>query len=337
MALVRSGDLYAFPALWRHYRSCRRNKRNTRNALAFEVNAEQNLLELGEQLRAHTYAPGRSICFVTEGPKPREVFAADFRDRVVHHLLVDHLQRIFEPRFIHDSYACRPGKGTLAASNRLVEFLRRGTANGRRPLWALKLDVARFFPSIQKQALYDIIARYARDPELLWLTRVVLFHDPTTNYAFRAKHRGAAPPESDAYPIPRPKSLFGTDNERGLPIGNLTSQFWANVYLNELDQFVKRTLHCRYYLRYVDDLVLLAEAPEVLLEWREHLATFLHIALRLSLREPAAVPCDVRRGIDFVGWRTWWKKRLPRRLTLSHFDARVRRFERCAIRPAWGV
>ena len=81
-------DLYAFPALWRHYRQCRRNKRNTRNALAFEINAEANLLALQQELRAHTYRPGRSICFITDGPKPREVFAADFRDRVVHHLLV---------------------------------------------------------------------------------------------------------------------------------------------------------------------------------------------------------------------------------------------------------
>jgi hypothetical protein len=123
-------DRYTFQELWQHYRNCRRNKRNTRNALAFEIDAEAKLLALQQELRDHTYRPGRSICFVTDGPKPREVFAADFRDRIVHHLLVHHLERVFEPCFIHDSYACRRGKGTLAASDRLMEFLRRAPGSG---------------------------------------------------------------------------------------------------------------------------------------------------------------------------------------------------------------
>jgi len=144
---VTGPDLYSFRALWRRYRVCRRNKRNTDNALAFEIDAEAKLLALGQELRTHAYRPGRSICFITDGPKPREVFTADFRDRVVHHLLVSELEKLYEPRFIHDSYACRTGKGTLAASDRLMVFLRRATANGRRPAWALKLDVASFFPS----------------------------------------------------------------------------------------------------------------------------------------------------------------------------------------------
>jgi RNA-directed DNA polymerase len=126
-------DVYSFCALWRQYRSCRRNKRTTANALAFELNAEANLLALQEELRARTYRPGRSICFITGGPKPREIFAADFRDRIVHHLLVAHQERVFEPRFIHDSFACRRGKGTLAASDRLMELLRRVTANSTAP------------------------------------------------------------------------------------------------------------------------------------------------------------------------------------------------------------
>jgi len=195
-------DLYAFPALWRHYRQCRRNKRNTRNALAFEINAEAHLLALQQELRAHTYRPGRSICFVTDGPKPREVFAADFRDRVVHHLLVSHQERLFEPRFIHDSYACRTGKGTLAASDRLMTFLRQITANGRRPAWALKLDVANFFPSIHKATLSALLARHLSHPELLWLTRTLLFHDPTTNYHFQSRDASGPGPGSPHYPVP---------------------------------------------------------------------------------------------------------------------------------------
>jgi retron-type reverse transcriptase len=328
-------DLYCFRALWRHYRQCRRNKRNTANALAFEINAEENLLALQEELRAHTYRPGRSICFITDGPKPREVFAADFRDRVVHHLLVSHQERVFEPIFIHDSYACRKRKGTLAASDRLMTFLRQATANGHRPAWALKLDVANFFPSIHKATLFRIIARQTTNPELVWLTRILLFHDPTTNYHFQSRKRHAYGPGTPYYPVPRHKSLFGKRNERGLAIGNLTSQFWGNVYLNELDQFVKRSLKCRSYVRYVDDMVLLAEEPERLIGWREAIVEFLHERLKLELRPEMTEPSAVGKGIDFVGWKTWCNRRLPRRRTLRNMRERLEQFERAAVRPVW--
>ena len=356
-------DSYEFCELWRQYRNCRRNKRNTLNAFAFEIDAEANLIALQRELREHTYQPGRSVCFITEGSKPREVFAADFRDRIVHHLLVSYQGRVFEPIFIHDSFACRRGKGTLAASDRLMEFLRRVTANGRRGVWALKLDVASFFASIHKDTLYRLIAARMRHPELLWLTRVVLFHDPTTDYRYRSgpmpsytrvtrhfhdpaagyryrravaialregAHQGR--PGTTRYPVPAQKSLFGKQNERGLPIGNLTSQFWANVYLNELDQFVKRRLRCRYYVRYVDDSVLLSMDPGELERMRDEITGFLGDHLRLKLRVEDEQPRPVSRGIDFVGWETWWNRRLPRRRTLGNFRTRLEAFERAAVR-----
>jgi RNA-directed DNA polymerase len=328
-------DLYSFHNLWRQYRACRRNKRNTANQLRFEIDAEAQLLRLQRELLEHAYCPGPSICFVTDGPKPREVFAADFRDRIVHHVLVSQLEAVFEPRFIHDSYACRTGKGVLAASDRLMVFLRRLTANGRRPAWALKLDIASFFPSIDKQTLYAIIARRVRDPELCRLTRTILFHDPTVAYHFKPGPHRTPGPASGRYPIPAAKSLFGKDNQRGLPIGNLTSQFWANVYLNEVDQFIKRQLKCRYYLRYVDDLVLLHPDAAVLREWREAIAAFVHEHLRLQLRERDAEPQPVGRGIDFVGWITFWNHRRVRGRTVANCEARLRRFERHALRPMW--
>ncbi len=327
-------DVFSFAALWRHYRRCRRHKRRSANALAFELDAEANLLALQSELRARTYQPGRSVCFITEGPKPREVFAADFRDRIVHHLLVAHQERVFEPMFIHDSYACRVGKGTLAASDRLTTYLRQATANGKRPAWSLKLDVASFFPSIHKATLYAIIARRIADPTLLWLTRTLLFHDPTQNYRFRSRDPRAAGPSSPRYPVPSRKSLFGRGNERGLPIGNLTSQFWANVYLNELDQYVKRALGCRHYVRYVDDLVLLAPHSNLLLEWCAAIEAFLGERLGLTLRSDLKLPLPVAQGIDFVGWRTWWNRRLPRQRTVANLESRVQEFERAAVRAA---
>jgi len=331
-------DPYSFAALRRHWHQCRRSKRCTLNALRFELDAEANLLDLQRELREHTYTPGTSMCFVTDGPKPREVFAADFRDRIVHHLLVAQVEPLFERRFIHDSFACRKGKGTLAASDRLTAFLRSTTRNGRRRVYALKLDVASFFPSIDKQVLCDILERAVRDPELRWLTRTVLFHDPTRDYRFqprgpRGLHRRPRPgPRSVHYPVPEVKSLFGKANRLGLPIGNLTSQFWANVYLNELDQFVKRTLRVRHYVRYVDDMVLLSEDPAELERWHAAIEGFLAERLHLRLRADRARPRLVACGVDFAGWRTWWSHRLPRRRTLAALDARVAAFARAALR-----
>jgi retron-type reverse transcriptase len=316
-------DLFSFAELWRHYRTCRRNKRNTRNALAFEFDVEANLMQLAEDLQSHRYRPGRSLGFVTEGPKPREVFAAEFRDRVVHHLLVWHQERVFEPRFIRDSYACRRGKGTLAASDRAIGFLRQATANGRRRAYSLHLDVASFFPSIHKQTLFALLVRAVPHPELRWLAQVLLFHDPTQNYVFKPGPWRVPAPGTPGHPVPARKSLFGKGNERGVPIGNLTSQFWGNVYLNELDQYVKRVLRVHHYLRYVDDLLLASTDPEELLAWRDSIAAFLAEKLQLSLRAQEARPRDAREGVDFVGWRIWWNGRAVRRGTAQRFEARL--------------
>jgi len=228
------------------------------------------------------------------------------------------------------------GKGVLAASDRLMQFLRGASANGQRRVWALQLDVASFFPSIHKQTLYAIIARQVRDPEWLWLTRTILFHDPTEDFCFKTGAQRVPPPGAPGYPVPPRKSLFGKGNARGLPIGNLTSQFWANVYLNVLDQFVKRTLKCRYYLRYVDDMVLLHSDPDTLRRWRDEIASFLEAQLKLGLREPDCEPIPASRGIDFVGWKTFWNHRVPRRRPLAACESRLRRFERHALRPLWG-
>jgi len=206
-----------------------------------------------------------------------------------------------------------------------MEFLRRVTANGRRGAWALKLDVAGFFPSIHKETLHEIIARRIRRPETVGLTRTLLFHDPTTNYPFRSLDPDAPGPGSGRHPVPAPKSLFGKANERGLPIGNLTSQFWGNVYLNELDQFVKRRLGCRAYVRYVDDMILVSTDREELVRARAAIETFLRERLRLELRPEPRDPFPVGRGIEFVGWKTWWNRRLPRRRTLGSLEARLGR------------
>jgi hypothetical protein len=153
---------------------------------------------------------------------------------------------------------------------------------------------------------------------------------PDGDYAFRSRDRRVAPPGTPGYPVPIRKSLFGKQNRRGLPIGNLTSQFWANVYLHEL---VKRQLGVRWYVRYVDDLILLAPRPETLVVWREAIRTMLAERLGLALRGEGEEPFPTARGVVFVGWRTWWDHRVRRRRTIGNVTTRLDHFARRHIRP----
>ena len=154
--------LFSFENLHRQYLACRRNKRNTLSALEFEARQEKNLVALREALVTRTYVPARSVCFLAPGPKLREVFAADFRDRVVHHVLVNYLERIWEPRFIHDSYACRRGKGVHAAVPRLQQFIRQVTVNGTRRAWYLQLDIRNYFMTIDRDLLFATLNSLSR-------------------------------------------------------------------------------------------------------------------------------------------------------------------------------
>ncbi len=173
--------------LYRQYHRCRSNKRNTVNALRFEVDQEKNLIDLQQALVDRTYHPGRSVCFFTTRPKLREIFAADFRDRVVHHLLVDYLERLWEPVFIHDSYACRKGRGVHRGVRRAQQFIRQASANGSRPAWYLQLDIHNYFMSIDKGILFRLLAARLKDETALWLTRQLVYHDCTRDYVLRGK------------------------------------------------------------------------------------------------------------------------------------------------------
>jgi hypothetical protein len=318
---LRNNTLFSYENLYRQYLKCRRNKRNTANALAFEVRQEENLLDLKAALESRTYTPARSVCFVTQRPKLREIFAADFRDRVVHHVLVDFLEAIWEPIFIHDSYACRIGKGVHAGVQRLQTFIRQATANGTRPAWYLQLDIRNFFMSIDKTLLFAMLEKKMSDPDALWLSRVLVFHDCTANYVMKGD---AALFDR----LPPHKTLFACAPGKGLPIGNLNSQFFANVYLNALDQFVKHTLKCRWYLRYCDDFVLLAHDPAQLRAWRARIAEFLRERLRLELNPARERLRPVGDGVDFLGYIVRRDFLLVRRRVVGHLRERLQRYER---------
>lgn len=312
--------LFSFENLHRQYLKCRRNKRNTHNALRFEARQELNLLELQAQLQDRNYRPGRSVCFFTTRPKLREIFAADFRDRVVHHILVDYLERIWEPIFIHDSYACRKGKGVHAGVKRLQRFLRQITANGTRPAWYLQLDIRNYFMTIDKTVLFRLLTSKIDDADALWLTRLLVFHDCTEDFVLRGN---PALLES----IPPHKTLFNTPANKGLPIGNLNSQFFANVYLNALDQFVKHELKCRHYLRYCDDFVMLADTPDQLMTWKGRIESFLAERLKLALNPTRQRLAPVSNGIDFLGYIVRRDYLLVRRRVVNHLKEKLRAYE----------
>lgn len=321
--------------LFRAYFEARKNKRNTRGQLAFEMDLEHNLIELYEEIRHRTYRPEPCICFVVHRPVKREVFASQFRDRVVHHLLCSYLAPLFDKRMIFDSYSCRKKKGTKAGIERIEHHIRSCTDNYRRKAYILKMDLKGYFMSIDKKLLYDIItddlARFARkrdermpDPGLTdFLLRSILFRDPTADCLMHGR-----PEEREG--LPPSKSLFHSAPGTGLPIGDLTSQLFSNILLGRLDEYVKRTLGCRHYGRYVDDFYIVGRHRSRLLGLVPLLRMFLRDGLRLELHphKTELQPCT--RGICFLGACVKPHRRYPSKRTVRLMRERLAEVEgRC--------
>jgi RNA-directed DNA polymerase len=309
---------FSFSALVQAYLDCRKCKRNTASARAFEESLEWNLCSLYDELASGTYRPGRSICFVITRPKPREVWAADFRDRIVHHLLYNHVAERFQRSFDVASCACIPGRGTLYAAKRLEAGVRSVTQNWAKSAHYLKCDLANFFVAIDKNILHEQLAKKIHEPWWLWLADVILFHDPRENVELRGRAELLAK-------VPPHKSLFNAPAHTGLPIGNLSSQFFANVFLDVLDKFVKHQIGARHYVRYVDDFVLLHESPRWLNAAHDRILDFLPARLGAHLNPKKTILQRVDRGIDFVGHivKPWRRTTRPR--TLRNGVERLRR------------
>jgi len=300
--------IYEFENLYLAYRKARKGKRNRRDVAAFEFNLEFELPQLQEDLASETYRPGPYRHFTLYERKPRRISAAPFRDRVIHHALCNVIEPIWEARFIHDSYACRVGKGTHAALDRCTHFARRFP-------YALQGDIVQFFPSVDHAILYDLLARrVACRPTLRLIERII------------ASGTGIHTAGWEMQWFPGDDLLAAT-RSRGLPIGNQTSQFWANVYLHELDQFVKQTLRCATYLRYCDDFVLFADAKPTLHRWRREIGDFL-VALRLQLHPRKSVVYPTANGIPFLGFQVFSDHRRLRRDNGVYFERRLKRMLR---------
>ena len=274
------------------------------------------LCQLYDELMAGNWYPATSIRFAVEAPKIREVWAADLRDRIVHWLWHNRWAELFMRGFIADSCACIPGRGTLYGIRRLEGHIRSLTQNWSRDGFYLKCDVKNFFNTISKALVFELLAK--KIPEGWWrdLTRTIVFHDCTQDHERRGN-------SAILERVPPYKRLTDQPAGYGLPIGNLPSQHAANVVLNVLDQFIKHRLGVRYYVRYVDDIILLHESPQQLIAWLREIESFLPARLDLELNPSKTIIQPISRGVDFVGHVSKpWATRLRRR-TLNRALARI--------------
>ena len=266
----------------------------------FEKNLNKELNLLRGELLSLTYHPQAHKCFIICDPKTRTIHSSTFRDRLVHHALVNILEPIFEKRFIYDSYAGRKKKGALKAVQRFNKFKRKVSQNGRlvkkahtnndNKDYALKADIKHYFEAVDHQVLIEIIQRKIKDEKVICLIKKIL-----KNY--KTKRVG-----------------------RGMPLGNLTSQFFANVYLNELDYFIKHKLKIKYYIRYVDDFVILEKERKELETYKEQIATFLREDLKIELHPEKSSIFPLRKGITFLGYRIFYHYTLLRKRNKRSFD-----------------
>jgi retron-type reverse transcriptase len=264
------------------YRKASKGKRGYYNVASFENRLADRLLELKFELLNFCYSPGGYVHFYIHEPKRRKISAAPFRDRVVHHALCNLIEPRFEQCFIPDSYANRVGKGTHRAVDRLQAF-------ARHYAYVLRADVVKHFPSIDHQILHQNLSKRIPEDDIMALVDTII-----------ASGAGILDEEFEMVWFPG-DDLLAICRSRGLPIGNLTSQFWSNCYMHPFDLFVKRQLRCPAYLRYVDDFALFSNSKRELYSWRQAIIDRLS-TLRLTIHEACAQVVPVRCGIPWLGF-----------------------------------
>lgn len=292
-------QIYAFENLLDAWRKARKGKRRQREVLRFEADLEGNIIQLQNELIWQQYQPGAYRYFTVPQPKPRQIAALPFRDRVLQHAINTIIEPIFEARFISDSFACRPGRGTHACADRAQHFLRAVRRQHGRA-YALKADIAKYFASIHRPTILRILERNIACRRTLDLIRTVIYAD-------------------------------GTATEFGIPIGNLTSQLMANIYLHQLDIEIKHGLRARYYCRYMDDFIIIHHDKQYLHAARAHIEDWLQSNLLLRTNNKTQVaPVANRNGmsLDFVGYRIYPTHRLLRRDSIKRIKTSLHRLRR---------
>ena len=288
------------------YKKARKGKTKRSYVIKFEENLRENLLELQKELINHTYHLGPLKTFILRDPKTRKISKSEFRDRIAHHALVNIIEPIFDKTFIYDSCANRKGKGNIFAIRRFQKFIRKVTRNGKVKGWfnnnqvkgyCLKADIKHYFQEIDLDILLQIIRRKISDEQVILLIDKIL------------------------------NNISDIPIRKGMPLGNLTSQFFANIYLNELDKFVKHKLKARYYLRYVDDFVILHSSRSQLKSWENTINNFLNKKLKIELHSDKSRIISLSKGIDFVGFRNFYYFKLLRKRNINNMKLLIERFK----------
>lgn len=262
--------------------------------IKFGEELEQNLRQLRYELVWQTYAPLPLTTFILRDPKTRKISKSDFRDRVVHHAICNVIEPMLDKSFISDSFANRVGKGTFNAIERFELFARKVSSNNTREYFVLKADIKHYFDTVNHEILLSILKKKIKDEKVLWLIRTILANHNTI------------------------------EEGRGMPLGNLTSQFFANVFLNELDQFVKHTLKAKYYIRYVDDFAILHTSKQTLMKFKKKINIFLKEELDLELHPDKSKILVVRKGVGFLGFRIFPHHKLVNRRNMRKFERRLK-------------
>ncbi len=287
-------SLISIEKLFQAWEEFKKGKRAKRDVQILERHLEDNIFDLYKRLRAKTYKHGTYSEFYVNDPKRRHIHKACVQDRIVHHLLYKYLYELFDRSFIHDSYSCRKEKGTHKAVTRLERFTKIVSRNYSRDCWALKLDIKSFFASIDHKILKKLISQKVKDEDILWLVNQVI----------------------DSFQSDR-------GNGKGIPLGNLTSQIFANIYLNELDQFVKHSLKIEYYLRYADDFIILNSDLSALLRCFKTVKQFLTDNLALQIHPQKIHIRKLTWGIDFCGYVVLPHCRLTRAKTKKRIIRKI--------------
>jgi retron-type reverse transcriptase len=286
-------DIISVENLLEAWKEFRKGKRNKLDVLEFQSELVYQVTTLHTELVNKTYRHAGYHAFKISDPKPRDIHKATVRDRLLHHAIYRVLYPYFDKTFIHDSYSCRTGKGTRKALNRFRSHAQKSSRNHTRTCWVLKCDIRKFFASIDHRILLEILQRRIKDQDTSWLLGEVI------------------------------GSFYSTRSDKGLPLGNLTSQLLVNIYMNEFDQFVKHQLKAKYYIRYADDFVLLSYDKAYLQQALRYIEVFLREKLKLQLHPAKLSISTAASGVDFLGWvhfphhrvlRTATKRRMFRRL-----------------------
>jgi len=293
-------QIYCLKNLILAYKRARKGKTKKIYVKEFEENLAYNLKVLYDELKEQTYSPKSLVTFILRDPKTRKISKSAFRDRIIHHALFKIIEPIFEKIFIYDSCANRIGKGNLFALKRFNFFKRKVTNNLHSEAFCLKADIKHYFQEVNHEVLLEMIKRKIIDERIIELIKKILINGQVKE-------------------------------EIGMPLGNLTSQFFANVYLNELDYFVKHTLRVKYYIRYVDDFVILHKSERQLELWKLEIDDFLRNKLKLELHKDKSRIISLSKGIDFVGFRNFYYFRLLRERNIEKILFSVEQYKECEI------